>query len=220
MHVGRKVQSFNTQLENQFATASTKLIELLSKEGVKNQAYLEGLPYFSQLNEEQKRTAVERLEGYYELCSEQLSEGQPLRDSKRFTWRALSKFGLVPTSNLLETIGDGDIVEIYNSEQVQVFRNLEFFDLCSYTLEELFCLEWYRLFRRESEVSSAIVAMVDELYAKKYPEGLSSPLPHHIVAESISREKITLNFFMKFIAPLYKNKQVAGLVCIEQAAII
>lgn len=212
-----KVRSLDNQLENQFITVATNLHELLAKEGIKNAAYLEGTPYFSALDEQKKRAIIEHMELYYQLCAEHHAEGQALRDSQKFTWRALVKLGWVPSANLMDTIGSGDIVEIYSDEQVQLFRNLEFFDFCSYTLEELFCVEWYRLFARDESVSRDILKMLEEIYSKKHPEGLTMPLPYHIVVESLSRDRFSMDFCMKFIAPLYKNKQIVGVVCVEQA---
>lgn len=207
-------------LRSNFIALSMSLAKMLQNVGLKTQAGLEGFPHFNQLTNLEKTTAIERLQFYYDLCMEQLIEGQSLRDSKKFTWRALVKLGLSPQSDLLDRIGEGDIVEIYNEEQVQLFRNLEFFDICSYTLEELFCIQWWRLFQRDEAVSSEILKLVNDLYSKKYPNGVAGPLPQHTVLECLSRDKFKIDFFMKYIGPLYKNKQVGALICLEQAALI
>jgi hypothetical protein len=213
-------QKGDEKLRGNFIALATGLAKMLNNVGLKTQAGLEGFPHFNELTTQEKTTAVERLQFYYDLCLDQITEGQSLRDSKKFTWRALVKLGLSPQSDLLDRIGDGDVVEIYNEEQVQLFRNLEFFDICSYTIEELFCIQWWRLFQREESVSSEILKLVNDLYAKKYPNGVASPLPQHTVLECLSRDRFKIDFFMKYIGPLYKNKQVAALICLEQAALI
>lgn len=207
-------------LQENFLQLSLALVALLRKEGLKTESHLEGLPHFSQLGLEEKQTAIDRVKFYHDLCFDHVSEGQSLRDSKRLTWRALVKLGLSPGSNLLDRIESDDVIEVYNPDQVQIFRNLEFFDICSYTLEELFCIQWWRLFRRDEAVSGSIIKLVEDLYQRKYPDGAASPLPQHTVVECLSREKTNINFFMKFIGPLYKNKQIEAVICIEQAQLV
>lgn len=207
----------NQQLEQKFSALTTALINLLAKEGVKNQPHLEGLPCFSKLNDVEKEVAIQRVETYYQLCSEHVAEGQSLRDSKTFTWRALVKMGLAPLSDFLNNIGDDDIVEIYSYDEIQMFRNLEFFDLCTYTLEELFCLQWYRLFVRAPEIAAAISNIAVEIFSKKHPHGLFEPLPPHIVTQPLAQEKVAVDFLIRYIGPLYQDKQVPAIICIERA---
>ncbi len=209
----------NEKLRIEFIALATGLAKMLNNEGTKTQAGLEGFPHFEQLRPQEKTAAIESLRFFHDLCRDQVDEGQPLRDSKKFTWRALVKLGLSPQSDFLDRIESGDIVELYNDEQIQVFRNLEFFDICSYTIEELFCIEWWRLFRRDEDILKSIVLLVGELFQKKYPTGVSGPLPRHLVVECISRDKFKMDFYMKYIGPLYKNKKVSALICIEQAAL-
>lgn len=206
-------------LKNLFAELSTNLVTLLSKENIKTAAYREGLPYFSALSINQQIATVNRLKFYHDLCTEQVSEGQSLRDSKRFTWRALVKLSLSPHADFLNRITEGDIIELYNEDGVQVFRNLEFFDFCSYCIEELYCVEWWRLFQRDDQISSQLLEMIPKLFQKKYPEGLEAPLPRHQVVETFSRDKFHIDFFMKYIGPLFHNKRVSALICIEKASL-
>ncbi|MBS1969024.1 MAG: hypothetical protein JSU04_01885 [Bdellovibrionales bacterium] len=208
------------RLRTEFIALAIGLAKMLNEAGTKTQAGLEGFPHFDNLELHDKKVAIESLRFYHDLCRDQVDEGQPLRDSKKFTWRALVKLGLSPQSDFLDRIESGDIVELYNEEQVQLFRNLEFFDICSYTIEELFCIQWWRLFRRDEAVSKSIVQLVSDLFQRKYPNGVSGPLPQHLVVESISRDKFKMDFYMKYIGPLYKNKKVGALICIEQAALV
>lgn len=216
-----KFQDDDQTLKQQFTEISTALVSLLSAENFKTKAYRdEKLPHFSVLSTAKKIEVINHLEVYYNLCAEHLGEGQALRDSKRFTWRALVKMNLTPLSDLLNRITAGDIVEIYSCDNIQLFRNLEFFDVCSYSLEELFCVEWYRLFRRDQQITDLLGQKVQELLEYKYPEGIVGPLPEHIVTETFSDEKFQSNFFMKVLAPLYQNKRIAAFICIEHGVII
>lgn len=207
-------------LNRQFTEIAEKLAMMLQNEGLKTQASLNGLSYFSQLTTQQKEVAIEKLSFYHDLCHDHVVEDCSLRDSKRFTWRALVKLGLSPTADFLEALEDGDIVEIYDAQQVQVFRNLDFFDFCSYTLEELFTLEWWRLFKRDEDISKKILDVASEIYQKKHPIGITDPVPEHLVIEELSKEKTKLEFFIKQLSPLYQKHQVAALICVERASFI
>lgn len=215
-----KLQDDQT-LKLQFTEISSALVELLSAENFQTKAYRdENLPHFSLLSTDKKIEVINRLEVYYNLCAEHLGEGQALRDSKRFTWRVLVKMNLVPTSDLLNKISDGDIVEIYSCDNTQLFRNLEFFDVCSYSLEELFCVEWYRLFHRDEHISKMIGQKLQELLDYKHPEGFENAFPEHTVTEIFSDEKFQSLVFMKLVAPLYQNKRIVAFICIERGGVI
>ncbi|WP_413291110.1 hypothetical protein [Bdellovibrio sp. HCB337] len=216
-----KLQDDDQTLKLRFTEISSALVDLLCIENIKTKAYRdEGLPHFSVLSTAKKIDVIDHLEVYYNLCAEHLSEGQALRDSKRFTWRALVKMGLAPFSDLLNRITEGDIVEIYGCDNTQLFRNLEFFDVCSYSIEELFCVEWYRLFQRDNKISDLIGQKVKELLDYKHPEGLEGPFPEHIVTEIFSDEKYQSKVFMKVVAPLYQNKRIAAFICIERGHVV
>lgn len=208
------------ELKNTFASVSFALTELLSRENVQTKAFSEGLPHFSALSLERKTTALASLQNYYELCAEHVKENQSLRDSKKFTWRALGKMALAPVSDLLDSITEGDVVEIYNLDHVQVFRNLEFFDFCSYTIEELYCLEWWRLFHREEKLVKEILRLLDSFHTRKNPQGLWNALPAHVVSESLSTSKYKVEVLLTYLGPLYSNRQVQSVICIEKAAFV
>lgn len=208
------------ELQNRFIELSTSLVEMLKTEGVKTSPYREGLPHFKELNAKSKEIVLERLKFYHDICLEHIVDGQPLRDSQKFTWRALVKLGLTPNSDLISRIEKDDIVEIYSDDQVQLFRNLEFFDYCSYTLEDLFCIEWWKLFKRDEKISESILTLAHDILDRKYPQGITLPFSWHRVAEVASRDKFNVDFLIKYLGPLHKNKQVAGIVCIEKGTIV
>ncbi len=217
--LNQKVSCDDEKLRVNFIQLATNLAQLLHSLGLKTQAGLKDFPYFSALNSFEKATAVERLQFYYNLCMEQQIEGQSLRDSKKFTWRALVKLGLIPESDFLDRLENDDIIEIYNQDHVQLFRNLEFFDICSYSIEELYCIQWWKLFRREPAISETILNMCTDLYLKKYPSGLVNPLPIHWVEECLSRSRYCMDLQLKFLGPLLTNKKVSALICIERATL-
>lgn len=97
----------------------------------------------------------ERLRIYTEVLEEMVGAGDSLDDSKRLLWRMLSRLGLTPPSDLMSHIEDGDVIEIYTaSEDLQLFRNLLFFDLLHLSIDELSTLVWHRDSKRSMKITA------------------------------------------------------------------
>jgi hypothetical protein len=210
----------DSQLANTFKKLATTLSLLLRREGIYNPAFHPGTPHFNAMPRHQKEYVLQHLEFYNSLCMEHQAEQQSLRDSQKFTWRALKKFGIAPPADLLNRISSKNVVEIYSTDHIQIFRNFEFFDCCSYTLEDLFCLEWWRLFQRDAAINDALTKMSQELLAGRAPEGFFQPLPRHTVIEALAPERFHIDFFMQHLLPLYKNKHVEAVISIVDAEVL
>lgn len=68
----------------------------------------------------------------------------------RALWRTLSKNGFRFPSDLFVSIGHHDVVEVYTADSLQVFRSLHFFKVCSYSLEQIYCIPWFDLYQRDA----------------------------------------------------------------------
>jgi hypothetical protein len=142
----------NTEFDDRFKKLTSTISRFLAHEGVFLAAYTEGLPHFSMLSMNEKKSVTDHLQFYHDLCSEQINEGYTLKDNPSFAWRAMSKLGLTPRSDLFSHLTNEHIVQIYSANNVQLFSNFRFFEICSYTLEELFSLEWWVLYERDPKI--------------------------------------------------------------------
>ncbi|RYZ71389.1 MAG: hypothetical protein EOP09_04715 [Proteobacteria bacterium] len=203
-----------SELESSFINLSNQLSDLLKNEGIHKVAYAPGLPLFRALSLERKTRLLSHLQSYNTLCVEHQIDRHSLRDSKTFTWRAMMKFGLTPDSELMDKITNEDVVEIYSEDHTQLFRNFEFFGISSYTLEQLFCLEWWSLFERDDAHSVQILSLVNQMFAGRAPLGFSRVVPAHIVTEKCSEGRFRVNYEMQHFAPLYRNKRVEAIISI------
>lgn len=199
-----------------FKALAEALCSLFHDAGIKVRPYIANLPFFSVLPTERKSEILKHFGFYLDLCTAQLQEGQSLRDSQTFTWRALKACGLTPGSDFLQRITPGDVVEIYSTTNNQIFRNLEFFDFCSYTLEELFSREWWNLFSRSETVTNNIMNIASSIFAGEHPKGIHYPVLAHTVKEISSPEKFEWNMDIKFLGPLSSNRTIKALFCIEK----
>lgn len=146
----RQVAEFKTLLEDFCKMVHAEGIQLTPYEGT-------GPGHFSRLPEDKQFGLLALFRKYVELCSEVIAEGTSLRDDRVLVWRMMQKLKLHPPSDLMEQIRDDEVIEIYNSDFVQVFRNMRFFEICSYSLDDLLCRPFWELVNREDSVTALVV---------------------------------------------------------------
>lgn len=203
--------------EEDFKKLSQKICMMFATEGVYRKPYLDGLPYFSVLDEKEKNSIVEHLRFYCELCEAQISEGFKLRDNLSFTWRAFRKLDLIPRGDIFSHMTDEDLIEIYSCENKQLYRNFKFFEFCSYTLEELHSLEWWTLYERDSEITMKIFDAGSRVAAGEITESYVPDIQPHRLREVKSAECSTFLQQVKLMSPLKRNKKVEAILVVESA---
>ncbi|XGC81919.1 hypothetical protein ACES2L_05415 [Bdellovibrio bacteriovorus] len=203
----------------EFMAVALSISEMLKPEGKTVRPFLPGIPYFSKLTAEKKLNVLQQVRFYQELCQSHISEGYKISDNLSFTWRAFRKLGLTPSSDLFNYVEKEDIVEIYSKDQIQLFRNFNFFDCCSYTLEELHTLEWWTLFARDAQYNQMILDEALKAISGDVHDAFVPNVPWHPVRESRSADKLTMHMGIRRMAPVYKNKRVEGLIVLERATL-
>ncbi|MNL45597.1 hypothetical protein D3C87_1682560 [compost metagenome] len=143
-----------------------------------------------------------------------------MKDSPSFTWRALRKLGYTPTSDLFEQITDDHVIEVYSKDSVQVFRNLNFFQFCSYTFEEILSLEWWNLFDRSEAMSQKIFDATVKVFSGECRVNFDPEVPNHFVRETQSADRLTMEFTMQLIGPLFQNKEPRAVICLEKVRLL
>lgn len=182
-----------------------------------------GLPLFSKLGALEQIQVIDRIKFFNQVCADVLADGKSLKDSSALTWYALRKFNFIFSSDLFQYIEDGNVVEIYDRENVQIFRNFHFFDISSYTLEDLHCRSWTELFIRvNQDHTQSIINTCQQFYKKEITTVTS--LAHvgtHRIIESDSPFSYNVDAVVNFLAPLYdKSRYPCGFVAIESANLI
>lgn len=178
------------------------------------------LPFFSKLGVLEQRNAIERLKIFNQICSDVLADGKSLKDSAALTWYALKKFNLIFSSDLFQYIRDENVIEIYDRNNVQLFRNFHFFDVSSYTLEDLLCRPWTDLFVRVNEEhTQAIIDTCQKFYTKEVTATVPlSQVGTHRIMESDSPFSFEVDAVVDYLAPLYdKSRYPCGFIAIESA---
>ena len=193
---------------SEFRRLALRVVEAGAKAGVSITPFAsEELPFFSKLGIDAQAKVNQRLTGLLEHCSSFEGEGWELRETKRMVWFTALRLGLRPPSDLLDLIGDEDVVEIHGAEG-QVFRSFSYFNFCSYSLEELESLHFSELYIRDVFVEQQILNAVQR--ALTSPEIQVRPLSDHVIQERASARRYHVEHAAQYVVPLAPRGSIAA----------
>lgn len=198
-----------------FRQAADQVSTLGQRFGISVKGYEDpALPHFSAMPLESRRNAVHALRGYHTSLLAGIQADKNLDQPHVSTWWAFSTLGLVPPAELFRHFLPDSMIEVYNLEGAQIWRNFHFFRYSSYTLEEIHCLPWNKLYDKGDDVTaecfkyiSAVVSGASELLLPDHPE--------FVLTETCSRDRCVLKVRHYLISSL-KNREgnvSAFLVC-------
>lgn len=180
------------------------------------------LPHFGRLNHVEKLRVIDHLEVFNQICRQVLAEGKSLSDASTITWYALRRLNLIFPSDLFSFIDNSNIVEIYDRDNIQIFRNYNFFDVVSYTLEDLLCRPWPELFARvNNEHTDKLLKTCEKFYRKEITTVTSlSEIGMQRIEECNSPFSFKVDAVVNYLAPVYdKDRYPAGCIAIETATL-
>ena len=138
---------------------------------------------------------------------------------------ALGFFDLELRDKFWDIVDGEDIIEIYNQDQIQVFRTLNFFKITGYTVLDLLSVEWFELWHRSSLVLKDFMTFANDVYLGRLGPGRHLfGLQEHVVKEIYDdgevenfHERVSLARF-KYMCPLYRpgETQVGGVIITSQ----
>jgi hypothetical protein len=116
----------------------------------------------------------------------------------------LKRLGLRPQSDLFGRLHSEDVIEIYDvAQQTQVYRNLRYFEACSYTLDDLMSRPWFELFYRDPQVSAHVAEIVNEAISAEPPRLVPFATGVHTIQEIDSPDRLHCRIENRFLAPLF-----------------
>ncbi len=126
--------------------------------------------------------------------------------------KTLDFYGFEFRDDFWSVVDKEEIVEIYNQEEIQIFRTFNFFKTCAYSLMELLTNEWFVLWERPSIVIEKMFEISRAcLNGEKTGIHSMNVVPRHILKEIYNpghqENPISRSVLLDFghICPIYRS---------------
>lgn len=198
----------STENSNLFRQISMKIADLGASVDIKITPFHNPkLPHFTKLPLPQQKNVIASLRTYLNIYESVLAEGASILSSSRVVWNALLQLGYRPTSDLFSYIRDEHLIEIHDSSLIQIFRNIGFFNYCTYSLEDLYCNNLTDLYTRDEKLEKDLIGIVGKIYSGQVDRVIDPHLQPHVIQEKASMNKFAVFCHIQNMAPLYSNSE-------------
>jgi hypothetical protein len=140
---------------------------------------------------------------YYSLYMPVLQQGGSPNEDGRLIWAAMKKLGLRPCADFFHQLEESDVVEFYSPQSLQIFHNINFFEVCSYSFLEIFAYPFSELWRREPGALEEAKQAVADCFAGKFSHTVEAAFPKHYMVEAFSEEAYLIEMQFRKFGPLY-----------------
>lgn len=209
--------------------ASTNVISLLHRDPIYNELLLEMEKFvamlreygisvkidspeahlaWSQIPDMAKTKILAGFAGYSNNCAELHRSGVNLRDNFSLLTHSLKRSNLFSNEDIRSFLTDDNIAEVYNLNHVQIFRTINFFDYCNYSVLDLLAREWFVLYERLSTVTEYAMREFLQSIASGKLQRLT--VPRHILKERDSNPRGVFQFDFQYCCPLFSAPGVVG----------
>lgn len=125
-------------------------------------------------------------------------------DSSRLLRLAVKSIGLSVDSSVYEKIDRSDVIEIYGLDHVQIFRSFNFFRVCSYNLDDVLSHQWFELYERDEQITSALLdTWYDHIASTRALTRMS--VGPHVMREHFSKGRNSVFMEFKYIATIFSG---------------
>ncbi|MCB9083565.1 MAG: hypothetical protein H6624_04440 [Bdellovibrionaceae bacterium] len=163
---------------------------------------------FQVLPEEALRKTRDLLVPFLSLFAPEMSELErdPYKPGIEKELYLLKKFirskGLVMPGDLESYIRDGDIIEVYDGQGIQQYRSFNFFELCTYSLDEVFTHDWMELYERNEFITRQIGVWAERYFTQQTKDPVVLNLPTHVAREKFSQGRTAVRIKQGVLYPL------------------
>ncbi|MBO9667685.1 MAG: hypothetical protein J7501_12830 [Bdellovibrio sp.] len=202
-------------LRNLFRAKAERICDFIQEEGVLFRPFArETLPYFCKLPLTEQQVVVRDITLYEQICQDVRAAKGSLKDNHLFLQKALNRFNWHIRPEDLLKIHEEHLLEIYDLNQTQVFRSFRFFEVCSYTLEDLYCRKWWHLYHRNPSDQDFVFHEVEEFLNQAPPQARPFPLRSTRIAETDTLERIICYSTIEWLLPILDGEKLAGMMTV------
>lgn len=108
---------------------------------------------------------------------------RPEKSEKAFLQRALEHYGLHVDDEFWTTFTEDQFVQIYGEDMIQLYRSLNFFRVCGYSLLDISVFEWYVLWDRPSRIMDEMIRSAQGAL-ETYVAVKKLEAPRHVLRET------------------------------------
>lgn len=206
--------------DSEFVNLSDRLAKHHDTYGVRLRPYVSTyLPHFSLIPDPLKTLILTAIRENAALLDEMASAGEALNDSPRLLWRSLRRLGWVPRPDIFDKIEDGDVVELYDSSKIQVFRNLAFFNFTSLTLEEIVSFPLGVMFDIDPNATDFHIKTAERIIRQEITETERFDIGPYETREKAG-ERLRIRIHPKWISPVTHANTCVGVIAIHRPEIL
>lgn len=127
-----------------------------------------------------------------------------------FKW-ALKKADLeLADPNFYDCLEEGDIMEVFSEQGVQLYRSWSCYQYCSYSALELKLYDWDTLYQRPAWVAKTLWELMPKLF-EPGAKTMAYDIPEYVMTERLHKRNRRLLFRMKYASPLVNR--TTGRIC-------
>ncbi|KYG63054.1 hypothetical protein AZI86_15145 [Bdellovibrio bacteriovorus] len=195
-----------------FKKLTEELASFLEKEGVVVRPYSDPqMFYFRKMSDEQQRETISGLKHFLSAVKRVLLQGKSLKDAEFFVKTALNYFGVEPHPEFQLRAYDIDVVvEFYSLKGLQLFRTFNYFELTSYTLEDIYCRPWHDLYERPEDFSENMFGQIEKMVSEGNAKE-SLLFGSHTIKERLSLERLEIFCDGMHVAPLVRGGKIVAI---------
>ncbi len=124
---------------------------------------------------------------------------------------ALNQFNMSVWDDDLNFISEGDIVEIYNNKNIQVYRNFQLLKVNPYDLLTVLTHDWQALYDRATKITVKIGHKITEVMTSELTSAVPFSIPEHSMKAISKEDQVVVSIRLKYIKPVFninKTKKI------------
>lgn len=177
------------------------------------------LERFQKLSDEQKVSAQNVMKELVASLKGAVAEGVDLSRNVDFLKYSCTRLAIRPSRRFLETVTEEDLIEIYNPEGVQVYRNFRFFEISGYSLLDLLTNDWSTLYERSTSIEAHMQKAVMRVFQDQ-EDFFQAEVPTHLMRERFSTHRQINTLEFRYVGATYSDQdQINGLICSSRSAL-
>lgn len=186
-----------------FQALLEEFCEMALAEGLALKPYREGgLLFFPKLPEALQDSTLAHFSTYIDAARGVLAQGGSLKDDQMFLWHIFKKLRAHAPMDFLSHLASGEVIEIHNRDFIQIYRNMHFFKLCTYTIEDLICRPFWELYERDVAIENSLISVASAIFQGESKGVSQLDIPEHTVLEKDSEGRLLVTVQHRIAAPL------------------